>query len=140
LSKIEKDTGVSVKTICEAKKLMEEEGLIYAQHCIKVNGSYSHNSYFPLQEVEYDAVQAEMPVPCVDIHPVGKSFGGAPSCVAVPHRSIHVVRNDICPREHPHNLAYVFSLPVYLLTISKLAGQHAIRTRRGGTVIFTELY
>jgi DNA-binding transcriptional regulator YhcF (GntR family) len=140
LSMIEKDTGVSVKTICEAKKLMEEEGLIYVQHCIKENNSYSHNSYFPLQEVKLDVAQGKIPVSCVDISPTGNSFHGAPSCVSVPCRSIQVVQIDICRREQTQCLVLAFSLPVYFLSISKLEGQHSMRTRHGGTVIFTELY
>lgn len=48
LSKIARETGVAVSSICGALKALYAAGLLYIQQCIKRAGSFACNSYFLL--------------------------------------------------------------------------------------------
>lgn len=114
LRKMERETGISKKTLCEAKKLLIASGLIYLQFCIKKNGAYSCSSYFLLQEADDSPVQAEIIAVCLDM----------------------VKWIESADRPKIRHGDFVFSLLWPCLSISQIAGQHAKRTRHGCGVIF----
>lgn len=118
LRKMERETGISKKTLCEAKKLLIASSLIYIQFCIKKNGAYSCNSYFLLQEADDAPVQPELTVVCL-------------VCVVVPGRSRTASSTSIL--HHGHSVSPLLFL---CLSISQIAGQYAMRTRHGCGVIF----
>ena len=117
LSKIAKETGLCRKTVCEAKKVLTESGLIHFLYCIKKNKAYSCNSYFLLQETEVNTALPERGLPGMDASSTDNGFRGP----------------------YTPQYEHVFVLFLLYLSISKRAGQHAHRTRQGGGVIYAQL-